>query len=265
MGYQIGILISTLECLLLEKLLPPEDLAAWGWRLSFLVGGLIGFCGLFLRRKLHETPLFEEMATHERIVKDSVMTVLSRYKSKILMAVLFCALNSSAFYLFSVNLPAYFVNVLGESHALDLWPTVLFLLFVTIPIPFFGYLGDKLNNKKTLVGSTIGMILLLCPIYHGIMDANLWVVGLSILVYGIFFTWLSALIPYIVADLFPTYARFTCAAVSFNIADAAIGGFVPFAALFLLHHGKNPASIIWILLFCSLLSLGGYLSMKSKA
>lgn len=59
-GVLSGLLIGTIECFFLELFLSEQDLIAWGWRLSFLIGGLLGFCGLLLRSRLHETPLYQE-------------------------------------------------------------------------------------------------------------------------------------------------------------------------------------------------------------
>lgn len=260
-GYQTGILISTIEYYFMEKYLTRSDLISWGWRVSFIVGGLIGFCGLLLRYKLHETPLFKEMVKHEKVVKEPILDVLYRYRIKIVKGILFCALNSSAFYLLSVNLPSLFVTTIGTSNPIF---TICFLLFITLPLPLFGYLGDKFDNRKLLVGSTIAMMILLYPLYQGINSSPSWLIIGTILLYGLFFTWLSALIPFIVADLFPTDVRFTCTAVSFNLADAVIGGFTPFAALILVNHTQNSASFIWILFFCSILSLSSYLFIKPR-
>ncbi|WP_083827714.1 MFS transporter [Rickettsiella massiliensis] len=35
-----------------------EELLAWGWRIPFLFGGILGVVGFYLRRRLNETPFF---------------------------------------------------------------------------------------------------------------------------------------------------------------------------------------------------------------
>ena len=263
-GFQVGILISTVECFFLEKYLPYEDLITWGWRLSFIVGGLIGLCGLFLRYRLHETPLYREMLSHEQIVKEPLLEVVQRYWKKMLLGVGFCALNSSAFYLLTVNLPVYFGKILGISYKDNLIITMFLLILITVPLPLFGKLADRFDNQKMLVASTIGIILLLYPIYFTINHPSLVLMGVLILIFSLFFTFLSALIPYLLSDLFPTHARFTCVGISFNVVDALIGGFTPVVALYLLHLTGQQGAFCWFLLFCALLSLGSYLAMKEK-
>jgi MFS transporter, MHS family, proline/betaine transporter len=263
-GYQLGILISTGECFLLQKYLSLENQIIWGWRASFIVGGLLGLLGLFLRYRLHETPLFKEMKTHEKVVKEPILAVLYKHRSAIVKGILFCALNSSTFYLISVNFPVYFGQILGIDFSNDLLITICLLILMTLPLPLFGKLGDYFCNKKMLVTAVCGMIALLYPLYLAITFASIFYITLLIIIFCLFYTCTSALIPYIVADLFSTHDRFTCSAVSFNLADAILGGFTPFVALYLFQHTHNAGSFLWILLFGAVLSLIGFLHLKPR-
>jgi MHS family proline/betaine transporter-like MFS transporter len=253
-GYQLGILFSILECFLLEEFLSPDDIAQWGWRISFIIGGCIGFFGLCLRARLHETPLFREMATHERIVRTPIFQVLGQYKKKILLGILFCALNSSSFYFLSINFPTDF----GEGYFANLLYSIAILLLITLPLPFFGILGDRYDNKKMLIGSTIGILILLVVLC---LAKSEFAIGLAFTLFCLLFTLLSALIPFIVPDLFPTRVRFTCVALSFNLADAIIGGFTPAAALYLTQATGTHVAFYWILFFTAILSLTSYIAM----
>jgi MHS family proline/betaine transporter-like MFS transporter len=260
LGFQLGILISTLECFFLEKYLSQEDLTNWGWRLSFLIGGVLGVCGLFFRYKLHETPLYREMITHERIA-NPLLGIVKKYKKQIMQAILFCALNSSAFYILTISFPFYLEKAVGTSYQNNLLITSFLLLFITIPLPFFGLLGDRFSNKKLLIGSALGILILLFPLCTTLSFKLLIPL---LLLFCLCFTCLSALLPYAISDLFPTYARFTCLGISFNIVDAIIGGFTPVIALYLYHRTGMQGAFCWFLLFCALLSLGSYLAMKEK-
>jgi len=52
--------------------------------------------------------------------------------------------------------------------------------------------------------------------------------------------------------------------LSFNLADALIGGFAPAIAMLLYHYTGQEASFSFYILFCSLLSLSAYLAMKDR-
>jgi MFS transporter, MHS family, proline/betaine transporter len=263
-GNQIGIIISMIECFLLERYLSHEDLITWGWRISFFVGGLIGLCGFYLRYKLHETPLFEEMARHSKITRRPILEVLKEYKSGIGMGILICALDAAAFYALSILFPVYFEKVLGTTYSQNLMITVALLVLTTIPLPLFGWLGDKLNNKTMLITSTVGIIVLLYPLYLSLNAPSLIFTGIIAIVFTLCFTCLTALIPYLLSDLFPTRVRYTCVGLSFNLVDGVIGGLSPVIGLYLLHFTGNPGSFCWVLLICALMSLYAYLKIKRK-
>ena len=263
-GYQIGILVSTIECFLLEKYLTPESLITWGWRASFIIGGLIGLLGLCFRYRLHETPLFREMQTHTKMVKEPILQSLYRNRVGIFKGILFCAFNSSSFYLISVNFPVYFGEALGIDYKNNLIITMILLVLMVLPVPLFGKIADRYSNKKILISAVLGMITLLYPLYLAIASGSIFYMSAVIFIFCLLYACNTALIPYIVSDLFSTHDRFTCSGVSFNLADAIIGGFTPALALYLLHWTGSPGSFVWILLFVALLSFSGYLYLKPR-
>lgn len=264
MGYQVGVIISTIECFALEHLLSYEDLVNWGWRLSFLVGGVLGILGLLLRYRLHETPVYKEMVSHLKVAKEPLLQVLNKHKKGICIGFFYCAINSSTFYLLSVNFPTYLGKIVDVDYSYNLVFTAIILLISTIPLPFFGRLGDKYNNKAMLISAVVGMLVLIYPICLGIKYSSLLILIPSLFFFTICFTCTSSLVPYIMADLFPTHVRFTCVGLSFNLIDATIGGFTPVLALKLLHSTGDSCSFSYILVFCALLSLTAYIFMKDR-
>ena len=55
-----AVLVASLLGALLTAVLTSDELAAWGWRIPFVIGGLLGLVGLWLRRAMPETDQFEE-------------------------------------------------------------------------------------------------------------------------------------------------------------------------------------------------------------
>ncbi len=263
-GYQLGIFVSTIECYLLEKFMDPISLINWGWRLSFILGGCVGFLGLFLRYKLHETPLYQEMHDHEKVVKESVWRVIYKHRKAILTGVLYCALNSSAFYFISVTLPVYFIKLSQARYTDSLLVTAFILLFCTIPLPFIGKFANNHDVRKILLWATAFSLVLLFPLYYSIEYQKIVLFGASVLLFSLCLTIITAMIAYILCDLFPTYVRFTCVGVSFNVADAIIGGFTPSLSLILLNYTGKEGSFCWVLFICGILSMISYYFMKGR-
>ncbi len=261
LGFQLGILISTLECFFLEKFMSYEHLINWGWRLSFLIGGVLGLGGLLLRYKLHETPLYKDMISHHHALREPLIAVLKKHKSNIIMSTLFCFINSSGFYLLTINFPFYLGSRMNINYSDTLILTSILLICITIPLPLFGKLGDRFSNKKMLIGSTLGIIATLYPLCY---STSIPLLIILILMFCLFITCLSALLPYAQAELFPTDVRYTCLGFSFNIADAVIGGFTPVAVLLLMRATGDQGAFCWFLLACSVITLTAFLRMKER-
>ena len=262
-SFQLGILISTVECFFLDAFLPHDALVSWGWRVSFILGGCIGLFGWYLRYILHETPVYREMILHEKIVKESIGQVLLEQKKGIFKGILFCSLNSAAFYFLTVNFSVYFGQLLldGSYYRHHLLIASLILLIITLPIPYLGKLADRWDARKMLIYSTIGLILLLYPFYLSMQQGSILFMAIIAFAFCMLFTVLSAIIPCIMSELFPTRVRFTCVGLSFNLVDAVIGGFTPVISLWLIHLTGNQGSFCAYLLLCAVLSLTGYLML----
>ena len=180
------------------------------------------------------------------------------------MGALFCIFDSAAFYLISSLFPIYFGRLLGTSPSDNLIITILLLILNTIPLPLFGILGDKFSNKKMLIYSSIGVIVLLLPLYIGVTNSSLSLVIAIAIVFSILFACISALIPYLLSSLYPTPVRFTCLGFTFNMVDSVVGGFTPIVALYLLKYTGNEASFCWVLLVTALISMCSYFAIKDK-
>jgi len=263
-GVQLGVLVSVLECYFLEHYLSPEQLLRFGWRASFLVGGLFGFGGLYLRYKLHETPLFQDLVRHGQVIKKSLFYVLYEYKKEILIASFFYIMNSSVSYWLSVNILLTFSTLFGSHTGYNILFDSLWTLFITLPLPLFGLLGQRFGIKKILILATVASMLLLYPLTLTLNSPSFMGLSITVGIFSLLFSCLAALIPYALCDLFPTYVRFTGVAASFNFVDVFIGGFTPAIALFLFRHTGKFSVFSWILLISGILSLIAFWKMPYK-
>lgn len=263
-GVLAGLLLSTIECFFLESLLPQEALISWGWRLSFLFGGVLGLCGILIRTRLHETPLYQEMVKHSSVIKESLVQVLYEQRKPLFKGMVFWLFNSSAVFFITVNAPGYFKKILNNNSSTYLIFSSALLVLIVLSIPFFGYFASKLNNKKILIWTTISSMFLLLVLGYFVAHSSLLGFSLTIAVFALLFSCNTALLSYITPNLFPTRVRYTCVAVSFNIVDSLVGGFTPFFALYLTHLTSYKGAFSWVILFFSVFSLISYITMRDK-
>jgi len=260
MGNQIGIILAMIECLIFEALVPSSDLSIWGWRLSFIIGSLIGLYGFYLRFTLKETPIWEHLEAANKIVKSPISTVLLTQKWKIAKGVAYSAIPSVSFGALISFFPIYFQDSLGTSYSQSLFILIMILAIVSIPLPFFGRLADKYDYKKMLICST-SLIIVLLSILSFLRVDSVYALIICLLI-SILFSCLYAILPFILTDLFPTSLRFTGIALTFNIADS-LEGITPAVGFYLLSSVKSSSVYSFILIICSIISLASYFKIKN--
>jgi len=268
-GNQIGIIISLLECYFLETYLSYEDLISFGWRISFIAGGIIGLAGFFLRLTLNETRPFKDLVYHHEVSKKSLVGILIENRSKIWKGILFGAVNAAAFYLLSVSFPVYFQKIFGTSYKDNIFTALFLLIATTLPLPFFGKLGDKIRVKWPLILSTIIIMLITYPLYviSQFDHYNNYTIAFAITLVLLFtacLTCITALMPFLLTNLFTTSVRFTCLGFTFNVADGVVGGLSPLVALFLTNITGNKGAFCFIILACSIVSLYSYFTIQEE-
>jgi MFS transporter, MHS family, proline/betaine transporter len=254
-GNQIGIALAVIECFLLKTFFSEESLSDWGWRLSFIVGGFIGLGGFFLRYKLHETKLFEEIAIHHKVAKEPLLTIIGRFWQKLLRGFAFGAAQTISFHFITILFPIYFFQFYRINDSQGLLSTLIFLIATTIPLPIFGLLAEKYGVKRLAIGSCLLMLCLLYPIHYSI---HFLVPAYTLTLLGLFtlcLTCLTALWPYFLTHLFSTRVRYTCVGLSFNISDGVLGGLSSLFALYFLEPEKNLSTFIWMASISCILSI----------
>ena len=74
-----AVLLASLLGALLTAVLSKEELAAYGWRIPFVIGGVLGLVGLWLRRAMPETEQFEENKAKAEALRNPLLTTLREH------------------------------------------------------------------------------------------------------------------------------------------------------------------------------------------
>lgn len=262
-GNQIGVALSVIECFLLEKFLPEDILINWGWRISFIFGGFIGLTGLFLRYKLHETHLFQEVVDHKTPEKSLSEVIKSNWKN-IMTGISYGSAQTVSFHLMSILFPIYLYKNIGIDFHQNLTYSLVLLALTTLPLPVFGLLGDKFGVRKLLICACVGIICLIYPMYEAVHAISMGYKVIISILFVMCFTCITALWPYLISNLFGTSVRYTCVGLSFNLADGVLGGLSIVASTYLFNFTGNPGSFTLILAIACFISLFSYLNIRKR-
>jgi MHS family proline/betaine transporter-like MFS transporter len=204
------------------------------------------------------------MTKHTVVVKEPIFRVLYEHRKGLFLGSLFWAFNAASGFFITVNASGYFNDMLDGNYKVSLIITCSLLILIVISMPFFGLIGERINNKKILITSILVGSALLMPISYYVGHSYLIGFTIAMAVFALVFSCNNALLSYITPELFPTRVRYTCVAVCFNICDTIVGGFTPFLVIYLTGITKHEGAVALILLLFAIISLVSYMFVKEK-
>ncbi|MBX7249768.1 MAG: MFS transporter [Caulobacteraceae bacterium] len=240
-----GQLLALGMLILLQRLLTPDQLDAWGWRIPFAVGGLLAVSVFWLRRRIDETPSFEAVRGEERA---KTMWLFLRHPRETLIVFGLTAGGTVAFYTFTTYVQKFLVNTSGFSKAAATEITAAALFLFMLLQPVVGLLSDRIGRRPVLIGFGLGGLLLTWPIMTALAGARDPLVAFGLVLASlVILSGYTAINAVVKAELFPTAVRVLGVALPFAIANAVFGGTAEAVALWFKTQGHEP----WFYLYVS--------------
>jgi len=221
-----AVLLASLLGALLTAVLSKEELAAYGWRIPFVIGGLLGLIGLWLRRAMPETDQFEENKAKAQALKHPLLTTLREHPKAVGQLVGFTLLSTLCYYTFFSALTPFAVSSRGaDAGEVFVALSVATALFVALQYPM-GLVADRFGRKPQLLIWSAATAVLVVPLSTLIGPGlgNLLVVfcvGLGL------YTAMTSIAPAIMSELFPTELRGLGIGAWYNLTVALFGGTAP--------------------------------------
>lgn len=221
-----AVLIASVLGFVLARTMDKADLTSYGWRLPFLLGGVLGLVGLWLRRSLAETELFEKRKSDARRVERPLLTTLTQHPKAVGRLIGFTMLSTLCYYTFFSALTSFAVKT-RNADAVDVFLalSVGTALFVALQYPM-GALADRVGRRPQLLvwsGATALVIVPLSTLVRPGLAGLLVVfcVGLGL------YTAMTSIAPAVMSELFPTELRGLGIGAWYNLTVAVFGGTAP--------------------------------------
>jgi len=239
MGFALATLLAA-GVFQVATLLPAHAFKSWGWRVPFLLGSVVLVIGYVIRRRVSETPAFEEMKKAEEAglveeIKVPVFAVIRTHPRNFLVVIGARFAENSFAYLFPVFAVAFAVNQRGLSRSLTLLSVVIASAVQLVAIPLWAGLSDRVGRRPVYMGGAIASILWL-PLFFVLLETKSplavvlgFVVGLGVLYPAM----LAPQAAYF-AELFDTGTRLSGFAFAREIGSVLAGGLFPLIATALL-------------------------------
>ena len=246
-----GLLLGSGVAALVATLLEPATMEAWGWRVPFLLGALLGPVGIYMRRNIDETPAYEKaMRTPAAAADDDVAPFWLAAR-----AFGFTILWTVAFYIFLNYMPTFIKTYAKVSSAAALWSNTIGLLVLVVAIPIMGRLSDRIGRKPLLLACCICFIVRPYPVFALYLSAPpLGIIIVVQVVFGLIIAMFSGAGPAAISEIFPTRIRSTWMTTGYALSVAIFGGFAPYIATWLIATTGSPISPVYYVIAAAVVS-----------
>jgi MFS transporter, MHS family, proline/betaine transporter len=252
-------LLSSSFGLGLTTWMASENLNAWGWRIPFLFGVLIGPIGIYIRNHLED-------ATAPPAQGSPVRDVFLHQKSRVLLGIGALAISTAVNYLI-IYMPTYAVTKFNLPLSTGFTATFVGGIMVTLLTPLAGMVSDRLGRTRHMIAANILLLLSIFPTFLMISKDP----TPAVIVFAVF--WLSTLkslyygpLAALMAELLPAATRATGLGLGYNIGVTLFGGMGPatmtWLSGFVLIGNLAPG---YYLTAVAILSLGTLLTIHATA
>ncbi len=253
-GLTFGYLLGALTATLLAQVFSPEEILDHAWRYPFLLGGVFGVIGVWLRRWLAETPVFMALQQQREDASElPLRTVLREHRLAILPALILTCVLTSAVVVFVVITPTLMQKSFGMSASHTFALSSLGIVFLNIGCILAGLIVDRLGAWRTVMLYSLLLPLGIAVLYGCLISGGAWI-GLAYAVAGLGCGVVGA-VPSVMVGLFPARIRVSGISFTYNIAYALWASTTPLLLIALM-----PWSPWVCVIYCAVMGAVGVAS-----
>ncbi|SHJ04217.1 Major Facilitator Superfamily protein [Mesonia phycicola] len=242
----IGLLICLLVVYIVRSSMSAEDFVSYGWRIPFLLSSVLVILSYFARKKLHESPVFEELKSKGKTSKSPIKDA---FKAKGNIALIFKAIFGGNAAQSTVMQTSLFVTLFFLQRTVLLPETTVLLITTIVTFcsayfyQYFGAISDRLGRKPVLLGGLIASLILiplsfylfiqignpdgLNEIHEISTTATMQLIGVSFMLSVAGAATYGPLGAFML-ELFPTKIRYTSMGFAQNTGNGLVGGATTF-------------------------------------
>jgi MFS family permease len=252
----LGVALGTTIALIVSNVLTPADAAIYGWRIAFVIGGLLGLASFWLRRSFEESPEFAELKRLAAASKEPVGELLRTHPGQIVIGIAVQAVTAVFAGLFFAYMPAYLTAVAKYDSATATFAQTYGVVLHALLIVAVGWLADRFPPHMLM---RIGAFVLALGAYpfYGALSAHSTNIVVLMTMAACAGALVNGTFAFVTADLFPTRIRFSGVAVVQNISQTAFGGTAPLVATALVRDLQSPVAPALVVVACGVMTFAG--------
>ncbi len=241
--------------------LAPNDMMTWGWRLVFLSSIFVTIAAMIIRRKLDESPVFEEIKRTREEPPAPLKEVAKFGKANVLRVTMMTFGVSAQSYTIQVFMATYLISVVGTDPKFI--PQVLLIgaLCGGAAAVAFGMLSDKIGRRRVVSIITGALVLFPAPAFMLLTTGSpvaiilVMVVGFMLACQGVVGVHMSYF-----PEIFGSRYRYAGVTLGREFASIIGGGIAPMICAGLLALFSN--SWIPVAIYMSLVMLVSFIATR---
>lgn len=264
LGNMVGIGCAAVMLLVINTIVGPENFRENGWRIPFLLSGVLVVLGLILRSRLDETPEFiaqRNLVPTHHVPGNGLKSLFSTSSRALFGITLMWAAPAAGLYIVLTGMLAYTRVYVPELNALDVQAGLVIGSFVLIAGVFLAAAyAERIGRRRMIIGSGIGTIAWAVPLLVLIDTAVVPLVWLAMAIGALPYALFSAAAPSYMADLFPVSNRYMGVGLSISLGLVLGGGLIPtFGLWWTGNSGGSPIPLMLCLAISGALTIVGVL------
>ncbi|TCC20758.1 MFS transporter [Kribbella speibonae] len=254
----LGLLAGAGLAATLATTLSKDALSDWGWRVPFLVALPLGLVALWLRLKLDETPSFTRVQEQPRPAAAGEVAKAIALGIGRLMG------WSAAGYTFLVVMPSYLQATLNATFQQALVATVLANTGFAVSILPAGWFSDRIGRRPVMVAGAALVVVLAFPLMNLLQDKESGnaAKGIAVFVAGLIVGLMAGPGPAMLAEMFPTRARYTGLGLAYSLSNAVFSGSAGLIITELIKRTKNIDIPAWYVVVTCAVSVIALLTLR---
>lgn len=258
-GAVLGILMGSSFGALLATLLTADQLQAWGWRVPFWCGLVLGLSGLWLRRG------DDSIAPHTPSTVNPLKTAWHDHRQVMLQVSGLAMVTAVVFYLVFVYVVSWLEMVDGIAPATALKINSESMVLLIAVMLGSGWLSDRIGARPILMTSTVLIVILAWPLFWLMHSTNDWSILAGQFGYALLIGAYLGAQPAYMVKVIPAAVRCTAAGLSYNITLGVAGGLSPMVATWLVHRTSDDLSPAFLIAVAALVSWFAVRSLPKDA
>lgn len=251
-GLPAGLLLANLALVILIATTGP-NFTTWGWRVAFLFSFLLILVGIWSRKRVGESPLFEE-SVKKAPVRVPLGVLLREHKLALVCTVFIAGVPGILSYLVLTWALTYGTATIGYDRQALLWIGIGVCVLQVIMLPWLASLADRSSYlRMSMIGAVVMAItaLIFFPLFN---TGNVLLALVATVVAHASTTIAWAVVPPILTGAFPVEIRYTGISMAYQIGGIIGGGVAPLIATAILARSGNTTLVaLYVVVACAVM------------